>query len=208
MAGTFAQIDAATQRLDFYRLEPAAALPDEGRVRARATAAGVSLPDDYVDYCCRFGAGAFEKHAVLELPADCPLGDQFWVDQLYAVGAKRIWDPIANWQTTYFNRLPSEHLPIGTDPGGNLLLLHWGESGGVFVWDHEHRELPSGEFNQRVAELQVRGIATRDLDVDQILRLWDVEYAERVANPTGHGNLYRVANSFAHMCDLLKEGNF
>ena len=162
MPKNYPELDDAAKRLDLYRLEPKAALPDEQAVRRKAAAAGFpTLPDDHVDFCCRFGASAFEKRAVLPLPADCPLGDQFWVDILYAIGAKTDWDPVDLFQSTYAGRLPEKMLPIGTDPGGNLLLLGIEDRAGVYVWDHDHRELARGEFDRRVADLRARGIAMR-----------------------------------------------
>ena len=87
MATTFTELDAAA-RMDAYRLEPGAALPSPSQVLAAATALGLVLPDDYVDQCCRFGAMAYEKRACITLPAGCPIGEQFWLDIVFAVGAK------------------------------------------------------------------------------------------------------------------------
>jgi len=203
MAQNFAEFDDAAARLVWYRLEPRALLPDEPAVRARAAAAGFALPDDHVDFCRRFGAGAFEKRAVLPLPAGCPLGPHFWLDIVYAIGAKTDWDPVALWESSYAGRLPDGFLPAGTDPGGNLLLLDTRPGGAVYAWDHEHRELRDGEFEQRVQDLASRGIATGTLDVDQILLRWEREFPQQA-----RGNLYRVADSFAAAFAALQEATF
>lgn len=203
MAHTFSEFDDAAARLGWYRLEPQATLPDDAGVRARASAAGFVLPADHVDFCCRFGAGGFDNNAVLALPPDCPLGPHFLLDLVYAVGARPDWDPLALWQASYAGRLPDGLLPAGTDPGGNLLLLDTRPAGGVFVWDHEHRELRDGEFEQRVQDLAARGIATDTLDVDQILLRWEREFPQQ-----GRGNLYRVADSFAAAFAALQEAPF
>jgi len=206
MPNTFSELDAAAKRLSFYRLEPNLPLPDETSVRSSAATVGFNnLPDDVVDFYCRFGAGAFDRPALLPLPAACPLGEVFWVDILYAIGAGRDWSPTELFQSTYAERLPEYFLPIGTDPGGSLLILGVEDRKGIYVWDHEHRELLVGEFDQRVAELQAKGVDTHNLDVDKILLLWDLEFLSRVKNPSGHGNLYPVADSFAQACTLLQE---
>ena len=204
MAKTFSEFDDAARRLRWYRLDPQAPLPDEARVRALARARGFELPDDYVDFCCRFGAGAFDETAMLDLPAGCALGRAMWLDVLWTVEAgPSQWDALRQFTDTYANRLPRQLLPVGTDPGGNLLLLGAAERAGVYAWDHEHRELRPGELQQRIAALAGRGIATGALDVDQLLRTWEEQFPQQVGNATGHGNLYRVADSFAAAISAL-----
>lgn len=205
MSTTFPQLDDAASRLLLYRLEPQATLPTETQVRSAALALGLTLPDDYVDQSCRFGAAAFEKRACLALPEGCALGRQFWIDIVYAVAAKSDWDPLHHWSTGLRYRLPEGMLPIATDPGGNLLLLGLNEREGLFVWDHEHRELRPGEFEQRVAELRAVGEPTHELDVDELMLRWETRFADKVGNPSGHGNLYQVAPSWAEACGALQE---
>ena len=205
MSKTFTQLDDAASRLLLYRLQPQAALPTEKQVRDAALALGLTLPDDYVDQCCRFGAVAFEKRACLALPEGCAMGRQFWLDIVYAIGAQSDWDPLQLWSNGLRYRLPVGLLPIATDPGGNLLLLGLGERQGLFVWDHEHRELQPGEFDQRVAELRAVGEPTHELDVDELMLRWETRFVERVSNPSGNGNLYPVAPSWAEACRALHE---
>ena len=204
MAADYPQIDAALQRFGFYRLEPKAPLPGRDAVVAQARAVGLAVPDDYAWFCSAHGAGAFNKHAMLPLPAGCPLGPEFRVDILYAIGAHEDWNPLALLEDIYLDRLPAGLLPIGTDPGGNLLLLGNGERAGVYAWDHEHRELADGELERRSAELERSGVDVQRLDIDQLLLLWDETFRSRVANPSGYGNLYRVASSFAAACGALR----
>lgn len=205
MATTFTELDAAAARMDAYRLEPGAALPSPSQVLAAAAALGLVLPDDYVDQCCRFGAMAYEKRACITLPAGCPIGEQFWLDIVFAVGAKPDRDPLVMWQNGLRYRLPEDLIPIATDPGGNLLLLGLGQRTGLFAWDHEHRELLPGEFDQRVAELRALGEPTHELDVDELLLRWELRFRDKVVNRSGHGNLYAVAPSWAQACSGLTE---
>lgn len=204
---TFPDLDHAGRRLNLYRLEPNAALPSEHTVRSRAHASRFDLPEDYIDFCCRFGASAFDRQALLRLPPHCPIGGDYWVDILYAVGAKAEWDSLDLWQSTYRDRVPASMLPIGTDPGGNLLLLGVQARAGVYAWDHEHRELAEGELEKRTAELRSKGVSTHTLDIDRILMLWDEQFPQQVKNPSGYSNLYRVADSFAGAISELREGH-
>lgn len=203
MAGDYPEIDAALRRVGFYRLEPDAVLVDRDAAKAQAAAMGFALPDDYAWFCSAHGAGAFDEHAMLPLPPDCALGPEFRLDILYAVGASADWNPLALASDTYLDRLPRGLLPIGTDPGGNLLLLDSEYAAGVYAWDHEHRELADGELDRRVADLRSAGVDTQELDVDQLLLLWEEMFPARVANLSGHGNLYRIAGSFADACAAL-----
>jgi hypothetical protein len=190
------QIDETLERFGFYRMEPDAPLPSREAASAQATATGFALPEDYAYFCSAHGAGAFEQPALLPLPPGSALGPDFSVDILYAMGAGPEWDPLAQLADVYLDRLPEGFLPIGTDPGGNLLLLGPPKRAGIYAWDHEHRELAEGELDRRVAELERAKIDTRRYDIDQLLLLWEQMFPARVSNPSGHGNLYRVADSF------------
>ena len=204
MATDHPQIEEALKRFGFYRLEPNAALPGQAAVTAEALAVGSALPDDYAYFCSAHGAGAFDKHAMLPLPPGCALGPDFRLDTLYAVGASEDWNPVALLADIYLDRLPEGFLPIASDPGESLLLLGTRERAGAYVWDHEHRELADGELDRRVADLKRSKVDTQQLDIDQILLLWEQMFPDRVANPSGHGNLYRVSDSFAGALAALR----
>ncbi len=197
-------IDADLIRCGFRRLPPVGPLPTPQVVESAGRAAGFSLPSDYVDFCARFGAGAFDRTVMLALPPGCALGPEFRVDVLFGVGGDPDRDALVLVAGTYEDRLPAGSIPIGTDPGGNLLLLGCGPLTGVFAWDHEHRELADGEFDRRVDDLRGAGIDVSLYDIDQLLWLWDESFPDRVRNPTGYGNLYRLADSFAEMCAALR----
>jgi hypothetical protein len=190
------QLDETLERFGFYRMEPDAPLPGPDAVRTEAAAIGFALPEDYAYFCTRYGAGAFDQPSLLPLPPGGALGPDFSVDILYALGADRDWNPLAQLQDLYLDRLPEGFLPVGTDPGGNLLLLGSPKRAGIYAWDHEHRELAAGEFDRRVADLERAKIETRRYDIDQLMLIWEQMFPARVSNPSGHGNLYRVADSF------------
>ena len=205
MATDYPQIDAMLQHFGFYRLEPRAKLPDSDAVETQALAAGIELPDDYVYFCSAHGAGAFDKHAMLTLPPGCALGRDFRLDTLYSVDADEDWNPITLLGNTYLDRLPEGLLPIGSDQGESLLLLGTADRAGAYVWDHEHRELTDGQLERCVADLKHAMVDTEQLDIDQILLLWDEMFPARVVNPSGYSNLYRVADSFTDALTVLRE---
>jgi hypothetical protein len=204
MATDYPQIDTVLQHFGFYRLEPRATLPGRYAVEAQALAAGIALPDDYVYFCSAHGAGAFDKHSMLTLPPGCALGRDFRLDTLYAVGAGEDWNPITLLEDTYLDRLPEGLLPIGSDPGESLLLLGTADRAGAYVWDHEHCELTDGQLERCVADLKYAMVDTEQLDIDQILLLWDEMFPARVINSSGYGNLYRVADSFTDALMVLR----
>jgi hypothetical protein len=203
MATSPTGIDAHLVRCGFRRLPPLEPLPTPRAVEANGRAAGFSLPPDYVDFCARHGTGAFDRTVMLPLPPGCALGPEFRVDVLFGVGGDPDRDALALVAGTYEDRLPAGAIPIGTDPGGNLLLLGCGPLTGVFAWDHEHRELADGELDRRTDDLRGSGIDVSLYDIDQLLWLWDESFPERVRNPTGYGNLYLIASSFANTAAAL-----
>jgi hypothetical protein len=200
MATSPSILDADLARCTFYRLPPRVPVPSPSAIEAAGRAAGLPLPADFVDFCGRHGAGAFDDDVMLGLPAGCALGPEFCVDILYGIGGDPDRDALVQATDTYADRLPADMLPVGSDPGGNLLLLGCGTRTGVFAWDHEHRELAPGDFDRRVDELKRIGIDVGLYDIDQLLWLWDERFPERVSNPTGYGNLYPVADSFTSLC--------
>lgn len=188
-------IDATLARFRFYPLAPRAQRPTPDALRQQAAQAGITLPESFIAYSADHGAGAFEQRVGVDLPAGCPLGPAFIVDILYAAGAPEDWDALALRDDTYDGRLPLAALPIGIDPGGNLLLLA-PEDGAIYAWDHEHLELDDTAVDRMVAELLADGVPVGEHDIDQLVLMWEERNPARVANPTGHGNLYPVAESY------------
>jgi hypothetical protein len=74
----------------------------------------------------------------------------------------------------------------------------------VFAWDHEHRELTQDAVEHLIKELESGGLDVQQYDLGQLILMWEKLHPELISNPTGHGNLYRVADSFS---ELLKKPN-
>lgn len=188
-------IDATLARFGFYSLARHTARPTADALRQQAAQADITLPEAFITFSAEHGAGAFEQRVGVHLPAGCPLGPAFIVDILYAAGAPEDWDALALRDDTYDGRLPLSALPIATDPGGNLLLLA-PESGAIYAWDHEHLDLDDTALDRMVANLAADGVPVDEHDIDQLVLMWEERHPGQVANPTGHGNLYPVAESY------------
>lgn len=191
-------IDATLARFGFYALAPHAQPPTPDALRRQAAQAGVTLPESFIAFSKEHGAGAFEQRVGVDLPAGSPLGPVFIVDILYAAGAPEDWDALALRDDTYDGRLPLAAIPIATDPGGNLLLMA-PDRGAIYAWDHEHLELDDSALDRIAADLATHGVAVDEHDIDQLVLMWEERHPGQVANPTGHGNLYPVAESYEAM---------
>jgi hypothetical protein len=202
MANGYPQIDDAMRRLAFKEIEPHGPLPTRDTILDRAAALAVAAPDDYLYFLTTYGPGAFSTTAVIDLPAGNPLGKVFMVDILYGPGGREDWDPFELCESTYEGVLPDGMLPIATDPGGNLLVLD--ASGHTFAWDHEHRELAPDALDRIDADLRNANVDTSEYDVGQLIQIWESMFPDRVTNPTGHGNLYQVADTFSAFCAALR----
>jgi hypothetical protein len=199
-------IDAKFTTLDFYRLDEKAPLPDANAIDDAESKIGCVFSADYRHVLANYGPVGFGAGAVLSLPAGCPIGDHFSVDVVFGLGTRPVWDLAALALDTYQGQLPSGVVPIAADPGGNLLVMSCAVGGvnTVFAWDHEHREFSEEQVASAVRDLRAKGIAVENHDIGQIIYLWEALLPDRVPNPTGHGNLYGVANSFVAFVEALK----
>lgn len=203
MPGTPA-IDATLARFGFYPLAPRAPRPSPEAIRGMATQAGLRLPEPFVAYSAAYGAGAFGQRVGLALPPGCPLGTEFVVDILYAAGAPEDWDALALRDDTYAGRLPFLAIPIATDPAGNLLVMTPAGQDTIYAWDHEHLDMDPGAVDHLITDLAREGVPVEEHDLDQLILLGEGRFPERVGNPSGHGNLYRVAESYEALFEGLR----
>jgi hypothetical protein len=198
-----AAIDNQLKRLKFYRLDESASLPAKIELDRLQMTFGCTLPADYRYFLTTYGPGGFGSGGLIELPDGCPIGRHFSVDIIYGIGASDDWNPFSLLQSTYGELLPREFLPIASDPGGNLLLLQCG-SQFIHAWDHEHRELDDKSINQMIEELQTGGVNVREYTLGQLILTWEKLHPNLVKNPTGHSNLYHVADSFIQLLERFK----
>jgi hypothetical protein len=196
-------IDQALQRLHYHSLEKQVRLPAPHELDRLQMEYGCTLSTDYRYFLSHYGPGSFEGSGLLLLPSGSPIGTTFTVDIIYGVGGRKNWDPFALLASTYEQQLPPHYLPIATDPGGNLLLLACGADK-IFAWDHEHRELSNNVLDDMINELAAGGLEVEKYDIAQIILMWENIHPERIKNPSGHGNLYPVADSFAQLLQSIR----
>jgi len=64
------------------------------------------------------------------------------------------------------------------------------------------RELTQDAVEHLIKELESGGLDVQQYDLGQLILMWEKLHPELISNPTGHGNLYRIADSFS---ELLKK---
>lgn len=203
MPSNFASIDQALRDLHYYPLEETVTRTSAVDLDRLQMQYGCTLSPDYRHFLSTYGPGGLERGAVVALPSGSHLGPHFSIDILYSLGEREDWNPFHVLESQYKTVLPSLFLPIATDAGGNLLLLQCG-TGAVFAWDHEHRELTGDVIDRLVHELGAGGLEVEKYDIGQLILMWERHHPELIKNPTGHGNLYRVADSFAQLLTAAK----
>lgn len=114
----------------------------------------------YRDFLLEHGGLGFDALVRFELPAGCPWGRSGILTELFG----RFDGPGDLLTELAHSELGAGWLPIGRDPGGNLLVLRTQHVGGIWFWDHEARPAAadvtsgdvvvtsSGERLYRVAE--------------------------------------------------------
>lgn len=99
---------------------------------------GLSLPESYKSFILEHNGG---------LPARClfdiPGRGQSSV-VFYGIQTDEAHNDLSKAFFAYKDRLPEDTLPIGFDPGGNLVCLVLGgeEEGKIYFWDHEVENTP------------------------------------------------------------------
>lgn len=104
---------------------------------------GVTLPAPYRAFLRAHNGGYPEPNA---FPIEGDYADDHaLLDWFLGVRPGQTRD-LADYAQRYRDRVPAGFLPIGYDPGGNLicLVVDGPDSGKLFFWDHE-READSGE---------------------------------------------------------------
>lgn len=113
---------------------------------------GVPLPDDYVQFLLSHNGGRIAPAQFTLRWHDAGLARRFARDRvhvLFGIGPGESLDLCAQLDA-YRERIPADTLPIGIDPGGNLILLGLAapRTGHVMLWvqdqevDWEAGEVP------------------------------------------------------------------
>lgn len=107
---------------------------DQSAVEVFESFVGYKLPKEYAEHLKK-NVGETPNPSSFEVPGEGDTSVQYF----FPLISKNKTDTIAYKLKNYAGRVPAEMLPIGTDPGGNLILLSVAgpKRGAVFFWDHE-----------------------------------------------------------------------
>jgi len=101
------------------------------------------IPDDYKEFLLQHNGGRPQKYYFsFKLNSKVTKGYLDWFLGIH----KKMNENIYQYIKMYKNRIPSDLIPIGHDPGGNLICLKIkGDNvGSIYFWDHEN-EVEEGE---------------------------------------------------------------
>lgn len=109
-----------------------------GQIKKLQLLTKIEFPGDYIEFLVQHNGGIPEPN-FFEIPNQD--GDGSYVDLFFGIGVPSY----ANLEyilETYKGRLPKEFIPIGEDPGGNLICIGTQAPyiGSIYFWDH-HDEL-------------------------------------------------------------------
>ncbi len=166
---------------------------------------GGSLPADYRRFLQRYGQGGFDRGARFAIREACPYGRLATLDRVYGFPDEAGQGVVDKTMSVYAGRIPDETIPIGEDPGGNLVVLGFrGEARNhVWFWDHQHVEL-AGRLEQMEQELKAAGVDTSQLNDEAMIHHWELLHPGKLGKPAGYNSLYAVADSFTGFIDSLQ----
>lgn len=133
-------------------VDPAAISKAEDRI-------GYAFPDDYIRFLLRYNGG-MAKEGIFEIPGRGQSSVIF-----FGVDTKESYSDLVLNFDDYKFRLPAKTLPIGADPGGNLVcLVMINDDWWVYFWDHEKENSPptvanmfllNGSFSEFIDSLEI-----------------------------------------------------
>jgi hypothetical protein len=123
------------KKLHFVQPNP---LVDEAGVAMAERNLGLSLPQEYRGFIVE-NNGGLSSEGVFDIPGRGQSSIVF-----YGIRTGHDYSDLVVAYTGYRHRLPDGIVPIGFDPGGNLVCLSVdGEDAGkVWFWDHEKESNP------------------------------------------------------------------
>ncbi|MFI2228712.1 SMI1/KNR4 family protein [Nocardia testacea] len=125
--------------LGAYAQRAAHRLPvDEAAIADLRRAAEGPLDPDYEAFLREHGGVAFSALVEFDLPPGCPWGERGMLTELFGRFDDGRGDALVE-REGFASEIGPGWLPVGRDPGGNLLVLRTEGEGGVWLWDHERR---------------------------------------------------------------------
>jgi hypothetical protein len=99
------------------------------------------LPTEYILFSKENNGGTPSKSVIRNN------NKEIVIDRFLCISTdESIYDSINNYLKTYKNRIPKSTLPIGTSPGGDIVLLDVSEQnyGRILYWEHENEAAGDG----------------------------------------------------------------
>lgn len=98
---------------------------------------GMRFAKDYREFLLKYNGGLFEE-GIFDIPARGKSSVIF-----FGIGTNEEHSDLVHNFEAYKSRLPNNTVPIGFDPGGNLVCMAFDEGRwDVFFWDHEEENNP------------------------------------------------------------------
>lgn len=117
---------------------------DESAVLVLEAFLNSKLPVQYRSHLIRFNGDRPTKNIFnIEKKGESVL------NRLFSLVSKRMEETLPYQINQYRNRIPSEMIPIGNDPGGNLILLalRGPKRGTIFFWEHDFESEEDSQSN-------------------------------------------------------------
>jgi hypothetical protein len=172
-----------------YPLRPSSRRdPTENDLRDFEENLGCPLPSDYRRFVTRYGRHGLSAVPRFTLGEPSPFKQPACISQFFGFGTDSLAGLVEATMDTYAGRVPDSTIPIGRDPGGNLILLGIDgyDFGRVYFWDQSFREFTGN------LESQAQSMAARNALVQTGTKRPRFE------------NVYLVAESFAAFLGMLE----
>ncbi len=135
-------IDTKLQEFNFYKLDNWKQIT-ENDVLQYEKKLGVDFPQDYTNYLLRHSGEVIDGSPMFPYLESYSGGNKGVLGVLFGVlpNEDDDYDLLESFET-YFGRIPNDLLPIGEDPGGNIICLGVKDKrkAKVYFWDHEEEK--------------------------------------------------------------------
>jgi len=123
---------------------------------------GVAFPGQYVEFL-------LDQNGGLPRAGVFPYDDNESSVSFFGAYTGQDYNDVAEAARRHAGRLPSEFIPVGDDPGGNLVVLavSGADIGSIWFWDHENESaegVPSRDNMYKLAATLSEFVASLTLD--------------------------------------------
>jgi hypothetical protein len=109
---------------------------------------GSRLPDEYRNFLLAKNGGWPDSDLMFPI-SDAPFDEHGILNCLFGLFDENEMYDLREEFETYLGRIPANLVPIGEDPGGNLICLATSgvDRGMIYYWDHEQESEEAGYEN-------------------------------------------------------------